>query len=398
MNWYDRIIINKTPNFYMGALALMEEYFEFQAQHMNEPDWSMAWKGKSLVSHPENFSLTASEIDLRFSDVFDYLNKCREEALRVVESQDELGAYFTLNVPEQTKDMSGFLKTSLIMSDVESIDELGRDDFVTCCLLGLHDLAGIEGDFDIGSPEEQDWFYRAVDPNFDMGELFKIITATSLSDGDQMQLLRFFQDIDKYYEQVKNALFKLEDICRRNFPLVRARYEEKIQELERGQGKKYYIDLLEQVLLKADDFRTQDKVHIEVGIIGYGSLAIRFSSWERLRLRVSPGLLFAELSLLEDKGKYRDKMTQRQLKAISDPTRYKIIRQLSIRPQYGKELANALGLTAATLSHHLATLQQAMLVGVSIEGRKSYYSIRVDELTELGQAIMSMAQRSRMGE
>ena len=91
-------------------------------------------------------------------------------------------------------------------------------------------------------------------------------------------------------------------------------------------------------------------------------------------------------------------MAQRQLKAIADPTRYKILRQLSIRPHYVQELADSLDLTAATLSHHLAHLLQVMLVGVSVEGRKSYYSLNSGELTQLSETLRLMAERSIMEE
>lgn len=135
-----------------------------------------------------------------------------------------------------------------------------------------------------------------------------------------------------------------------------------------------------------------------LGIVSYGSMSIRFSAWRRLRLLMGVGLLFSELNQLKDRSKYRDKMAKKQLKAISDPTRYEIIRQLSIRPQYVQELADALGLTAATLSHHLAILQQAMLVGVRIEGRRSYYSINEEELKQLAEVLENMASRSRTEE
>jgi DNA-binding transcriptional ArsR family regulator len=108
--------------------------------------------------------------------------------------------------------------------------------------------------------------------------------------------------------------------------------------------------------------------------------------------------LFSELDKLENKSKRRDQMAQRQLKAISDPTRYKIIRQLSLRPHYVQELADRLKLTAATLSHHLDHLLQVRLVGVIIEGRRSYYNLNADELTELSKTLKHMAERSRLEE
>lgn len=73
-------------------------------------------------------------------------------------------------------------------------------------------------------------------------------------------------------------------------------------------------------------------------------------------------------------------------KALSDANRLKIVALLARGERSVEDLASKLGLTSSTVSHHLARLSAAGLVGARAEG---YYSIyRLDE-----RALASMAHR-----
>ncbi len=398
--WNERIIVSKTPNYFLEAVELMDDYFRWTTDYETETEGNLAWEDKHLITNLDNFTLTASEIDELYKDTYQYITECKRKATQILAPLRGLQQFFTIKTQEHTKEMPGFLKGALVMSDVQSTEELTRDAFVNYCLAGIHELSSTSQleDYEIGSAEEQALYEKLSNPNFDIKELLDVITRSSLTDGGQIRLIRFFQEIDSYFGKIKKALLQIEAVCKQNFYIVRKSFEEKVSLLETDKEKTYYKDLFDSANYQIEDFRMEENIHVEVGIIAYGSLSIRFSSWKRLRLRIIIGLLFSELNKLEDKSKYRDRMTQRQLKAISDPTRYKIIRQLSQRPHYVQELADRLELTAATLSHHLDHLLQVGLVGVSIEGRRSYYNLNADELTELSKTLNHMADRSRLEE
>ena len=399
-NWHDRIIVKKTPNYFLEAVGLMDDYFRWKTDTEKETEGNIAWEDQHLITNLDNFTLAASEIDELYKDTYKYIVDCKSKAVQILDPLRGLQHLFTIKAQEHTKEMPGFLKGALVMSDVQSTKELTRDDFVTSCLTGLHELSNTSQleDYEIGSAEEQALFEKLSNPNFDIKELLDAITSSSLTDGEKMKLICFFQEIDSYYAKLKKALEQIEVICRQYYGIVKKRFEEKVNELDTDKGKTYFKDLFKSANLKIEDYRKEESIYLEVGIIAYGSLSIRFSSWKRLRLRIITGLLFSELDKLENKSKRQDQMAQRQLKAISDPTRYKIIRQLSQRPHYVQELADRLKLTAATLSHHLDHLLQVRLVGVSIEGRRSYYNLNADELTELSKTLNQMANRSRLEE
>lgn len=78
---------------------------------------------------------------------------------------------------------------------------------------------------------------------------------------------------------------------------------------------------------------------------------------------------------------YQDESDQtmlRCLKAISDASRLEILRLLKKKPMYNLEIAEQLGLTAATMSHHMSVLLACGFVGVTKQEAKVYYHIDND--------------------
>ncbi len=76
--------------------------------------------------------------------------------------------------------------------------------------------------------------------------------------------------------------------------------------------------------------------------------------------------------------------TDELVKALSDPKRLAILRLLRHRPSYGKEIADELGISAATISYHLDKLLGAHLVRLDLaEGRRFYYALNPDGVRTL---------------
>lgn len=62
------------------------------------------------------------------------------------------------------------------------------------------------------------------------------------------------------------------------------------------------------------------------------------------------------------------------MKVISDPTRLSILRMIYANPMFGKEIAAKLGLTTATVSHHLESLKKVALIHVERDKNTKYFS------------------------
>lgn len=66
---------------------------------------------------------------------------------------------------------------------------------------------------------------------------------------------------------------------------------------------------------------------------------------------------------------------EKKTKALADGTRLRILRSLSLQREYGARLAEQLGLTGATISHHLDILKQAGFIREERVGTMKVFSI-----------------------
>ncbi len=72
-----------------------------------------------------------------------------------------------------------------------------------------------------------------------------------------------------------------------------------------------------------------------------------------------------------------------KLKALSDSSKLEIISSLKVCPKYNLEIAQQLGLTAATMSHHMNSLLNCGFVGIEKKDGKVYYHLKKENLKDL---------------
>jgi DNA-binding transcriptional ArsR family regulator len=68
--------------------------------------------------------------------------------------------------------------------------------------------------------------------------------------------------------------------------------------------------------------------------------------------------------------------------ALADGSRLRIVRLLAQRPHYGQELAAALGVSAATVTHHVNLLLRAGIVTIERQSHRTYFVLRRDPLLD----------------
>ena len=376
-------VIIDEPNFLLQAMQLMDSFYN------REPGENTAgWINRPLVNK-DKFTLPEKDINETFSDIADYIRLIRGEAAACLEGSDGLGEMFSLaTLDEKGEAKDYFLSVALLSAnDADSVSGLSRDDFVKGCLRRLEYLSELPDN----PADEELQGNHDVSPAFSMGDVFAKLNDTLFNDAQRMALLRFFQDIDRYYERVREGLEKLEEVCRRHYPLVEARCREKMERYLRQGSESLPVKFLYRLVLKGETLRPRDPVHICVTPVLYNSMGFRFFVDQPLNKLVYVGMIYEDLDELKNKQKRRQERTESQLKAIADPTRLLIVRMLSRRPHYVQELADALGLSPATLSHHLKVLLEAMLAGIGVEGRRSYYSLNAQELSGLAMDLQAMA-------
>ena len=79
-----------------------------------------------------------------------------------------------------------------------------------------------------------------------------------------------------------------------------------------------------------------------------------------------------------------EQITERAIEALADPNRIALLRLLRRRPHFGREVAQALGVSASTASYHIEKLVAARLARLQLSrGRRFYYGINTRGFQEL---------------
>jgi DNA-binding transcriptional ArsR family regulator len=84
----------------------------------------------------------------------------------------------------------------------------------------------------------------------------------------------------------------------------------------------------------------------------------------------------------------------RVFKALSDPTRRRVLQLLRARPLTAGELSDHFEVSKPTMSAHFAVLQEADLVLAEKQGRTILYRLRLSVLED---ALLSFAQTVGLG-
>lgn len=113
----------------------------------------------------------------------------------------------------------------------------------------------------------------------------------------------------------------------------------------------------------------------------YPSLAAPISEFIGFTVCIH-GLFLDELPDWNSSGEKAKENLLMVLKAISDKSKFEILLSLKTAPKYNLEIAEALGLTPATTSHHMNMLLNCGLVTVEKKDGKVYYSQATQEIEQ----------------
>lgn len=80
-------------------------------------------------------------------------------------------------------------------------------------------------------------------------------------------------------------------------------------------------------------------------------------------------------------------------KALSDPTRRKILALLKDKDMNAGEIANEFNMTKPSISNHLNILKQADLVDAEKQGQNVIYSLKTSVLEEILNVLSNLTNR-----
>jgi DNA-binding transcriptional ArsR family regulator len=87
----------------------------------------------------------------------------------------------------------------------------------------------------------------------------------------------------------------------------------------------------------------------------------------------------------------------RLFKGLADPTRLRMIAAMVDRPRCGQDLAVEVGVTPATVSHHLRVLSEAGLVRETRQAPYTFYQLDLEGLQEAVKAVSTPRRVRELG-
>ncbi len=228
--------------------------------------------------------------------------------------------------------------------------------------------------------EAYDWDMIKNNPN----ELLNIIKKLELTDGDMK--LKLIESVENAKETKQRYIMLLKQF----YEKVYMPFEEKIYEAIAPTMEKYEKEFLSNPEKFCRKYFIKDinvfgpVVIIHISIFKFGG-----SDYWSSREGIECIILGSETWRFIKEEPEREKILN-FLKAISDKRRMSIIELLAEKPWYVNEIAEEIGMSAATTSYHLTNLQELGIVDFERYEHRFYYHLNKDKLRELFNEAMKV--------
>ncbi|HHW99513.1 MAG TPA: winged helix-turn-helix transcriptional regulator [Firmicutes bacterium] len=373
-----QISVRSDYNYLLEAGALAVKLFRRQAG-----------EEVRLVERSHLFLQDGVDVETRFADYKGFLERIFAQAEPLATQFADLRPLFVGGEGEP-----GILDGLLAQERATSTREYSLADFQRAGRLALYQMDLLLREAG-PTPAELE---QVLSQDLSFSEAFRIVENFEMAADQKLLCLRLIQDSAAYYAAVRDLLSQLEAILRQELPAIALYLQDFLQAAaEQGAEKFFHEAVGDYLRLEEMDLAPHRSLEICPAAVNYNGAGFRIPVDPRLGSQLYLGLLFQPLSRLKQKAARRQDIVLGQLKAISDPTRFEILRLLAERSRYTKELAEQLNLTSSTLSHHMASLMGEDLVDFRLKGRRTYYSVRAAELMKLAEALKALARRAADG-
>lgn len=213
--------------------------------------------------------------------------------------------------------------------------------------------------------------------------LISLIEASAFETDIKWEAIKIFSNQEMYYNEVAAIIGEV-------IELLNSKYSKDINALT----KEFYdywskcqesIDIIEVLCEKIKiSWKMSEAGSVLVPVIfSPFSIAIAMNQDEEnqkdvIRIGIMPDKRF---EIFFDKSLKKEDIVE-ICKLLSDKSKVDILELISKKPCYGKELANALGLSTATISYHVNALLKASCLRAEIISNKIYYSIDNEKIAD----------------
>lgn len=225
----------------------------------------------------------------------------------------------------------------------------------------------------------------------DLMDVMEALEHWERSDGDKLMVIRLYSESLILVDQLRELSQACRQAGQRCLSCLRTRYERYTASVRQP---KAIENLIQEEGIARWDGPARGIVY--PAILRFDNINVQ-ADWETdqvLKIQIYMGIEVFELLQEKRESPDDDESLLRALKAAGDPTRLKILSLLAERSSYLQELAKALRLTPATVSHHMGILLDAGLIALQVQpGRKKvYYQLEKEVLEDMGRKISRLAQ------
>lgn len=194
------------------------------------------------------------------------------------------------------------------------------------------------------------------------------------------EVIKIFNNQKPYYDEVYNILSEV-------IQLISSRHGDKLAKLEEEfyaywsecHSQYNIIDLIND-RLKITWNCDNGTIVMPLLFLPYG-IIIHLNEPEKKEKDIIRIGLIINKDLITNDKKINTEDVVEAGKLLSDKSKVDIMKYISKRPSYGKELANELGLSTATISYHVNALLRVGFVKADISSNKVYYSLDMDRIS-----------------
>lgn len=368
-----KLIIENKPNIYWEANAIVREILN---REKGDP--------VHIIENKDRFVLSEDEINQKYSDLIEFYEKIFDESLEILKDYPEWKELFIIQSDQ--KDY-GFFELVTRFTNAKEVDELSKLEFYSACHYYLQNLnAEIEqADFD-EIEETRKALKEMKDRAFDADYYIEKVMASELDNDEKIKMIDLFQHADERFDAYVELIQRIEKTYLKYYGDVEHYVQSKAKLFSSsGKDDAKNTPIVNYIDVESWSSRSDEPIHLFFSIINKGALGMTIIMDESIRLNVIFGILFEELTALLNKRKHDAELFIEQMKALGEENRFNIMKLLSQKPHYLKEIACTVGLTPATVSHHMEQLIKAELVYITTEGRKVYYHINDKKIKRLGE-------------
>lgn len=222
----------------------------------------------------------------------------------------------------------------------------------------------------------------------DESGLIAFLEASAFDSQTKWEAVKIFSRQEAYYNEVAAILAEV-------MGLLRSKYAREISELTLSfynywSNCQENIDIVETIRDRIS-WKLSDAGQLLVPLIFspfYVSIAVNEAETGRKDIIRIGIMLDKRFELLYNRSMSKEDIVDIG-KLLSDKSKVDILELVSQRPCYGKELANALGLSTATISYHVNALLKAGCLKAEVISNKVYYSIDIEKLSAYMEGIKS---------